>query len=391
MKVFRLFLQIIYKHKGFAIMYIMIMVLIISIIGGQVTAQNGEFTMNEAAVAVIDHEQSEFSAHFKEYLLQGNHQVEVPDDRDVIADKFYDESLDYLVIIPQDFSETFAKDPNSLDLQTNSMLNRQVAMTFENKINNYLNIWNQYRILYDNNIPADKISGIISEVDQIMMPSVKVAAQEKQQSESYKVFSYIISQINYVAIVLGFSIIGYSFLVMEDPLIKKRELVSGYPEGKRTKELFLASFTVMVVIWLLLLLVALIFTGFENLTIKVSQFLIFSNFVHLIAITALVLFVCHLYPKKDSSTFLGNMVGLSISFTTGIFITRDFVNEVLLKISSITPTYWDVSNAYHVQSNMLNKIDYGYMFQNILVMLIMAAVFVLLTFVLRRMKLKEGI
>ena len=314
----------------------------------------------------------------------------MPDNRDVIADKFYDESLDYLVIIPQDFSETFVKDPNSLDLQTNSMLNQQVAVTFENKINSYLNIWNQYRILYDNNIPEDKISGIISEVDQIMMPSVKVASQEKQQSESYKTFSYIISQINYVLIVLGFSIIGYSFLVMEDPLIKKRELVSGYAEGRRTKELFLASFTVMFVIWLLLLLIALMFTGFDNLTIKASQFLIISNFVHLIAITGLVLFICHIYPKKDSSTFLGNMVGLSISFTTGIFVTRDFLNQVLLKVSSITPTYWDVSNAYHVQSNMLNKIDYGYMFKNIFVMLIMAAVFILLTFVLRRMKLKEG-
>ncbi|HHU53136.1 MAG TPA: ABC transporter permease [Clostridiaceae bacterium] len=391
MKVFKLFLQIINKHKGMAIMYIMIMILIISIVGNQVAAHNGDFTMNEAAVAVIDHEQSEFSAHFKKYLLQDNHQVEVPDDRDVIADKFYDESLDYLVIIPRDFSETFAKDPNSLDLQTNSMLNRQVAMTFENKINNYLNIWNQYRILYDNNIPADKIPGIISEVDQIMTPSVKVASQEKQQSESYKIFSYLVSQINYVIIVLGFSIIGYSFLVMEDPLIKKRELVSGYPEGKRTKELFLAAFSVMFVIWLLLMTVVLIFSGFENLTINVSRILIVSNFVHLIAITALVLFVCHLYPKKDSSSFLGNVVGLSISFTTGIFITRDFLNEILLKISSITPTYWDVSNAAHVQANMLNQIDYGYILQNMLVMLMMAAVFILLTFVLRRMKLKEGI
>ena len=65
MKVFKLFLQIINKHKGFAIMYIMIMIMIISIVGSQVVARNDKFVLNEAAVAVIDHEQSEFSAHFK--------------------------------------------------------------------------------------------------------------------------------------------------------------------------------------------------------------------------------------------------------------------------------------------------------------------------------------
>jgi ABC-2 type transport system permease protein len=356
----------------------------------QFAKQKDQFELYEAGLAVIDHEQSDFSNHFKQFLLQDNYEVIVEDDRDLIADKFYEGSLDYLVVIPEDFSETFAKDPNSIDLKTQASLNNQISSIFTNKINSYINIWNQYRIFYNHQIPQDKIPGIIKEIDQIMAPSVKIAAQSEMKSENYKVFAFAITQINYIVIVLGFSIIGLSFLIMEDPLIKKRELVSGYPEGKRTRELFAAAFVVIIAIWLLLIGICFAYTSIENLKLKAVQTLILSSFIHLIAVTALVLFVSHLYPQKNSSNFLGNMLGLVTSFATGIFITRDFLNPTLLKASSITPTYWNVSNSYHVQENMLSKIDYNYMLRNMSVMIVMAITFILLTFVLRRMKLKEG-
>ncbi|MDI9490227.1 MAG: ABC transporter permease [Clostridiaceae bacterium] len=390
MRVFKMFLKLVNKYKGLAIMYIGIMLIIYSMTISQFAKQKDQFELYEAGLAVIDHEQSDFSNHFKQFLLQDNYEVIVEDDRDLIADKFYEGSLDYLVVIPEDFSETFAKDPNSIDLKTQASLNNQISSIFTNKINSYINIWNQYRIFYNHQIPQDKIPGIIKEIDQIMAPSVKIAAQSEMKSENYKVFAFAITQINYIVIVLGFSIIGLSFLIMEDPLIKKRELVSGYPEGKRTRELFAAAFVVIIAIWLLLIGICFAYTSIENLKLKAVQTLILSSFIHLIAVTALVLFVSHLYPQKNSSNFLGNMLGLVTSFATGIFITRDFLNPTLLKASSITPTYWNVSNSYHVQENMLSKIDYNYMLRNMSVMIVMAITFILLTFVLRRMKLKEG-
>ncbi|MGI6560696.1 MAG: ABC transporter permease [Saccharofermentanales bacterium] len=390
MRVFKMFLKLVNKYKGLAIMYIGIMLIIYSMTISQFAKQKDQFELYEAGLAVIDHEQSDFSNHFKQFLLQDNYEVIVEDDRDLISDKFYEGSLDYLVVIPEDFSETFAKDPNSIDLKTQASLNNQISSIFTNKINSYINIWNQYRIFYNHQIPQDKIPGIIKEIDQIMAPSVKIAAQSEMKSENYKVFAFAITQINYIVIVLGFSIIGLSFLIMEDPLIKKRELVSGYPEGKRTRELFAAAFVVIIAIWLLLIGICFAYTSIENLKLKAVQTLILSSFIHLIAVTALVLFVSHLYPQKNSSNFLGNMLGLVTSFATGIFITRDFLNPTLLKASSITPTYWNVSNSYHVQENMLSKIDYNYMLRNMSVMIVMAITFILLTFVLRRMKLKEG-
>lgn len=390
MRVFKIFLKLVNKYKGLAIMYIGIMLIIYSMTISQFTKQKSQFEVYEADIAVIDHEQSDFSKHFKLFLLQDNREVIVEDDRDLIADKFYDGSLDYLVVIPENFSETFAKDPNLIDLRTQASLNNQISSIFANKINSYFNIWNQYRILYNHQIPQDKIPGIIKEIDQIMAPSVEITAQPEVKSESYKAFAFASIQINYIVIVLGFSIIGLSFLIMEEPLIKKRELVSGYSEGKRTRELFAAAFVVMIAIWLFLIGICFAYTGIENLKLKAVQTLILSSFIHLISVTALVLFVSHLYPQKNSSNFLGNMLGLVISFSTGIFITRDFLNPTLLKASSITPTYWNVSNSYHVQENMLSKIDYTYMLRNMSVMIVMAITFILLTFVLRRLKLKEG-
>lgn len=391
MRVFNLFLKIINKHKGMVIMYLSIMMVVLALSVSQLYSED-KLNFIEMNIAVFDHENSRFSQHFTDYILKDSNRIDLPEDRDVIADKFYDDTLDYALIIPKNFSESFAADPNSVELETISMLNQQVAAIVEGKITSYLNIWNQYHIIYNRDIPQDKIPGIITEVDYILEASVESdAIQEQPQSNGVQVFAFAMRYINYVIIALGFSIVGYTFIVMEEPLTIIRERVSGYPEGKRTREMFLAAFVVMTGIWLILLMICLSFAGFGNIFLKAGLSVIASSYIHLMAVTGLVLFVSNLYPKKNSSNFFGNIFSLITAFSTGIFIQREILYQPLLKASSITPTYWDVSNSTHIAETVITNIDYGFILQNCIVMAVMGLAFILLTFVVRRIRLKEGI
>ena len=172
----------------------------------------------------------------------------------------------------------------------------------------------------------------------------------------------------------------------EQPYLKSRDLVSGYPESKRAWGLFLAVYTVMAALWAILALVLFLLIGFAAIGEPSVLWMVLSSLTHVLALSAFITLLIQVFPSDNASSFLGTLVSLSTAFGTGIFAPREIIWQPLQTFFSLMPTYWDVSNQFILESSVSLSADLGVVRHNIGIMLLMGLFFFGLTLILRRVR-----
>ena len=193
----------------------------------------------------------------------------------------------------------------------------------------------------------------------------------------------------YPLIALGFIIVGYTITKLERNDVKRRDIVSGYSEIKRSRDIFLSSFLAMTIIWVLLFIIGLFFTKIDLLSSTRAQLMILSSCIHTMALTCIIILLANCLRSQKAMSVLGTIVSLVIAFSVGIFVPREIVWKPLNDFSRISPAYWDVSNQIllGLSPNGI-EISYQEVLQNISVMFLMGILAFVLTLILRKSREK---
>lgn len=390
MKVFNLFLKLLLDYRVSILSYVLIFVAIFALLTFGTTAESGEVSLYEPKIAVFDHDDSLLSRHLTDYLSKRNTYVDIEEDATAIEDAIFEDRLDYAIVIPKGFEDSFGKSGNYANLRTFANYDDGVNQVMDTQIEFYLSVWDSFRIAYGGTVPTAEAESTLSQVDEIMDRDVEGSELVSENGNQAVIVANFFRLLNYILIALGFQTIGRGVAVIEQPNLKRRDLVSGYPERKRTWGLFTAVYIVMASLWVILALALFLIAGFSALRDQSVIWMIISSLTHVLALSAFIMLLIQIFSTQSSSTFLGTLVSLATAFGTGIFVPREIVWQPLQTVFSFMPTYWDVSNQFILEGTVSLSADLGEIWRNIGIMLLMGMLFFSLTLILRRVREKEA-
>lgn len=393
MKAFKLFFKIMRANLATVLMYLGIFIMIFNIslqaIG---PAEDSELKLMDVKMTLFDQDQSQVSKAFTTYLSNNAQIIALDDNEESINDALFDGKTHYVVWIPKGFGDQML-DPESdnATLHVQKSIYAHLSLTAQQLIEGYNKNFQIYKMAYGGTIPAAHLESALQSIEADMRSDVQTHAQQTKTQNNLSYIAVGLSSMCYVIIALLSSTIGNTMVTMEEPEVKKRDLVGGMSEQKRALQIFLATLAFGVVVWIVLIGFSYGALGIDTLFQVGSIWLLLNSFVHLITILALVNFFTTLIGTKDGISFFSTTFSLLVAFFSGVFVPQSLLSGPVLRIASFFPTYWTVKANDTIANVSLVAPDYSPVLQSIGVMLLMATAYFFLTIVVRRRKQSVGI
>lgn len=155
MQVFKAFYKSLRRQITSVLLYV-IAFAAISVIMANTMSENTDtlFTAKRLTVAVFDHDNTAESRVLYNYLDRTQNLTSIKDDNEAIADELFFRNVDYVLIIPDGFSEN----PDSL--KNVKQQNSSSAYFLDNSIDTFLNVFFNFR---NTGYPAMKPRGLLTD------------------------------------------------------------------------------------------------------------------------------------------------------------------------------------------------------------------------------------
>ena len=172
--------------------------------------------------------------------------------------------------------------------------------------------------------------------------------------------------------------------------IKKRTVISSYPNNKYNRNLFLAGSTYGLLLWILYTVIGIVILKDVMFTQSGLLYLI-NSFVFMICAVSISFLMGNLINDKEALNGIVNVIALGSSFLCGAFVPMQFLPDFVLKIAHILPSYWFIKNneiikEIEVISNSSLK-EYSF---NIIMIIIFIIIISIATNIISKMKRKAN-
>ncbi len=368
MNIFKNYFKIVKKHK-FSILLYTIIFLSISIFFLNSDTSNTDTNYSEVKnkVYVEDKSNSQISKALVDYIGK-KEKIESDLDIENLDDELFYRAIDAIVVIREDFENTkeiiYKSSPKSMY----SFLVKQRVNEFIDKVYKYND--NGYEL-------EDSIKYANSDLDKTIKVQKINDIKQASGDESNLRFYF-----NFMSYPLLSQILLVVTLVMSSyykETVNKRQRVSAVSEKKTNLILTLGHLVFGIMFWLLYIIICIVLVKDFEFN-QVFLLAAFNSFIFMVTSVTLSMLIGKLFQDSNLLSVVINILVLSSSFLSGVFVPMEFLGESTLKIARIFPNY------YYVLNNSL--IDQGKniseLMPNILIMLGFSFAFIILTNVVKK-------
>ncbi|MBQ3514201.1 MAG: ABC transporter permease [Lachnospiraceae bacterium] len=337
MKVFSTFFRIIWKYKKSVILYIAIFAglsLVFGAMAGDSTKQ--AYEESNVSIAVIDHDQTKASEALYSYLDEIHTIVEVEDNEDAKLDAFFDGKVYGIIEIESGFEDGLYQNDlegkivayNNPAGSGNTFVSMQ-AQAYASSLSNYLIIG------YD-------MEEAIQKTEANLAMEAEIGFVSEDSGKEYTQYYYYFLYLTYALVSIIIFALCPVFIRFRQKDLKDRMDCAAFPAGKRSGALAAGAITFGLGVFTLIIVMSIVayhniggFFGslgyyalnvFVNLLVTISIALLLSNFIDSINILSV----------------FANIIGLGLSFISGVFVPQELLSEGVLTVAKCFPTYWYV-------------------------------------------------
>lgn len=336
MQVFKAFLNIAKKRlPSISFYFIIFFTLIIFMIRNADANINSNFESTSLDVCVIDEDNSEASDAVTNYLDQIHNLIDLPNDPEIIQDNLYYRYVDYVLIIPEGFSDMLAEG-NTSGLYTNVTIPGSANSLFvDQQIDAYTQTMQTYLAasysLKDAIAATDKS---VAERESIHTVSFTADTQDRSNN-IFVYYRYLV----YILLVLLISGLTPLLVTINAKQVQERTLCSSISTTSRMLQIILGSGCYSFVIWIIFMLAAILFYG-KNFFTAYSLYGALNSFVFLLFSASFTVFVSNFAPSATIAHMIANVVSLCNSFLCGVFVPQNMLSDQIVKVSRFLPGYW---------------------------------------------------
>lgn len=350
MQVFKAALKTFFRHPIYLLIYVVWLSCMGLFMGMSVNDVASDEYIERPTVAVINRDGGELSAGLESFVYDNSEAVDVEDSERALQDAVMQERANYILIIPEGFSDDFAAHAGDVDampqLQTVVSTQSAEVTMMDNLVDEYLNVARSYTLALADGTQAN----VVERTDAAMEHAADVAVV--QVADAAPVSNGFLLYLQFASYTILLSISICSAVVMSRfgrEETRRRIASSPVPQLSVSAQIAAACFVIMFVCWAFV--TALGLAAFGGKLAGVGADVIASALVSLFCYSlfglAFGFFLGQITNNELVMNAATNIIGLIISFLGGVWISLDLVGEPILTIAKFTPSYY-YNDALHV-------------------------------------------
>lgn len=385
MQVFKLFFKIT-KKKSTTILIYFVIFFSIFITMAKVGANDNSsenFSDYKLNICVKDEDKTTASKALKSYIEKNHELVDAGETDDEILDSIYYQEVDYVLTIKNGYEDKISKGETNGLFTNYKRPNVYQTVYADNMIDEYVSVLSSY-IAGGNELSSslDKTSEALSQE-----VSVKVKNFSKTGGDnSYKNVGthYFFQYYAYIILALMTNSLCTILLTVNQTEVKRRTDCSSISAFKSTMQIHLASGVFVAVIWILFMILANFFIGFEFN--KQFFLLLLNSIVFTVVAASISLLIAVFAPRQNVLNMVSNVVTLGMCFLSGIFVPQDLMSDTVNKIGALLPAHWYM-RICNMVTNLSGEVYSGEMYAKYLgVQILYAAALFAVTVVVSKAK-----
>lgn len=351
MTVFNAYLTI-FKRKWKSL----IIYLVIFVVFGNMSARANADTMKKSFesrslnVSIIDNDKSELSKAVTKYIKSGDKIKNLKtNDLKKINDYVRYGLVDYALIIPKGFQAGVDNNGPEIKYISGGTTSSEAIMT--RKINTYINdvkAYNKSGSTITESIDKTRIA-----VAEASDSKVRLVSTEVKQDKDllYHLFNFAA----YGMYMLISESIGMVLVRIKEKDVRTRINISSYSYLKKNMEIILG-------ILISSILGVSVFAGYSALTGTASQeygkilFYCLNLFITMLPGMSIGYFIGSISEEDNIINLIANSLILTMSFISGVFVSRDILSAGVLRFARFSPMYWYVEGNGVINDNPIGNI-----------------------------------
>lgn len=334
MKAFKLFLKLVFKDVVAVVLMVILLSVMVFIYRVQLEEIGGDFTLSKAFLTYDIDEENEYTDNLKKYLAPNVRELEKG------SEKVQKEALAsglMSAVIKIETKKLTDKNLPTIEYITFAQ-NASSQQSLKIKINEYNNL--VYRELLKGKSLDD---ASISAYDALSSSNVEVS-MIRESSNEILLIAAIFTFASYMIFIIIIATIGKVIQAIHKRDIYRRIKISSYSMRSFYLELILANIVFMIgVVFVIFIFLAALSKDVFFTHIEVMYFFI-NLFVFIIPLVLFGVILGLLFKKAEILDGFSTGLGLIISFFSGAFIPQSYLDERLLNLSKIFPSYYFIKN-----------------------------------------------
>lgn len=341
MPVFSVSMKIIKKNLPIMLIYIVIFIMV-SMIVKNLSGDGGEtlstFSDTKVPIAIIAAENTALTEGISSALSEVSTLVKLEDNKEAIQDALYFRAVYMVVRIPEGFTASVL-DGNPLSLETTTIPGSTESLQVNMQISQFMKLLRLYLVGTPDLLSEETLVDHV--LDQLKNTTkVSVVAPDPKAVEGGLMpffFNYLAYSYMYI-LILGVSTVMRVFNRKE---IKWRNTCSPIKGLSKSLQFLLANAVFAFGTWVILILLCMVFDARNIFKVNTLYFML-NSFVFALSVLGLGYLVGNLVKGRDAVSAVANIITLSSSFISGVFVPQAFLGESVLRVASFFPTYWYV-------------------------------------------------
>lgn len=360
MQVFKTFFKILRKNKHTMIIYIaiyIVLTLIMSSNGAESNTTN--FSQVSLDIGVENRDKGELGSALVEYISRKNNIKDIPKEREALLDEMYYREIQYVLVIPEDFTEKFLAGEREEVIEGTVVPGNGTAFLAEMEIEEFLKTLGMY---VDGGFePARAAEQALLDMEQ----ETQVEFLNQEDGKERPKASYYFQFIPYIFLCMMIMSLSIVLMKFNQKDVDARNKCSAMSFTKRNLQMVLGSIGVMLTEYGLFMILA--WGMYPDYMESIQGFLSALNSLMYMLVCLSIAFLVSRLAKNDGElNMIANVLGLAFSFLGGAFVPMEIMNEGIKKVSKFFPSYW-----YTVSNEAIWKLeslaDAGEIYRNILV------------------------
>ncbi|HHT97326.1 MAG TPA: ABC transporter permease [Clostridiales bacterium] len=343
MQAFKLYIRLTIEHAlPTILLYLGIFTALIAITSiGNSDKATDSFDSKNVKTAILNYDHSEnLSKELESFINKNTRNVIIKDDDDSLKDALFFGKAEFILIIPNGFSEAFFSQ-SPIQLEHLQIPNSSSAGAVHLLINNYLNTVQMYH-KGTGNINYEQIN-----LDMSQSVETEIISSISDKDNNY-VDQFFLIFLAYPLMSCLFFSLPIVNIIMNKDEIKRRNLCAPISYTKYSLQIFLGNILLTIIILGFFVLLGVI-TGGLNLTYINHQLVLLNALFLSFAILAISFFISLLATETIINP-LAVTISLAFSFLGGVFVPKSLLGESVLKFSVINPAYWYVKGVETIMS-----------------------------------------
>ena len=372
MNIFKTFFKVAKEYKGTIILYTVILIAF-SIITMQTNDNNANFSDEKPTITIVNHDNHPLTNNFVSYLKKQctniNYQSE-----EARKDALFYRKIHSIIEIPKNYHL------NNKELIIQSTNDYQAALVDLN-IQRYLKVQQVY-LNYDKTLAIKLINKTLKNDTPVTIINKTDLTKTTRASLFYNFISYSLM----AGIIYVICLVIYSF---KEEKIYKRTIISSMSSTKLNNSLFISSSIFALALWLIYVIFSFVLLGDIMFTSR-GLIYILNSFIFTICCLTIALLISNLVHNKEAIGGIINVVALGSAFLSGVFVSTDFLPDIVLKIAHLLPSYWYVqTNEKLATLSIINIIEIKPLLINMLIIIIFSIIYVIINQIITNKSIKK--